>query len=361
MPRQQTTKVLVVGGSAVARRALTTYINSHNNLEVIGFATDLSIALRKLDTVTPDILTLDIHLINQENTELLEKLKAKGTLPILRIASNSTKNSTDNALVSGPSSPEFSFDPTDSSSDSVLATIAKLCDLLLTTANSSSAQKNARPVRPQQDHNRSTNVTASVSKAAQNSTLLLALGASTGGVNALKEVLMRLPAGTPGTVIVQHIPGTFSGPLAKKLDSCSAMQVKEAEHGETILQGHAYLAPGDRHLSVERKGSRFVCALSDDEPVNRHRPSVDVLFNSVAECAAKKSIGVILTGMGQDGAKGLLQLRTSGSPTIAQDEESSIVWGMPGSAVALEAADYILPLDKVAEGIRQLFALDKAA
>jgi len=361
---QETIKVLVVGGSAVARRALTTYINSHDQLEVIGFATDLSIALRKLERLKPDIITLDIHLDNIDNADLLKQLAHAHPIPIFRVCSHSTPVSKESESIELTGTLDFSFDPSCTSSAQTLAAVDSLCTKLLRAAAVTSGRQTATTSSPQ---NSSTVQSQKVATAtpkpanAQYSTLLLAIGASTGGVNALKEVLSDLPADTPGTVIVQHIPGTFSGPLAKKLNSSSAMQVKEAEHGERILQGHAYLAPGDQHLSVTQRGPHFICELSDAPPYNRHRPSVDVLFNSVAECSPKHSIGIILTGMGRDGAEGLLRMKTAGSPTIAQDEESSIVWGMPGSAVALGAADYVMALDKVADGIRQLFALNQAA
>src|SRR5262249_14635656 len=164
---------------------------------------------------------------------------------------------------------------------------------------------------------------------------IIAIGASTGGTEAIKDVLIQCPADTPGIVIAQHIPKAFSTPVAKRSHSCSPMTVYEAEDGQQILPGHVYIAPGDRHLLVVRDGARYVCRLDDGLPVNRHKPSVDVLFRSVAQQAGANAIGVILTGMGKDGALGLKEMRDAGSPTIAQDEATSVVWGMPGEAVSL--------------------------
>lgn len=183
---------------------------------------------------------------------------------------------------------------------------------------------------------------------------IIAIGASTGGTEAIKEVLVRLPADTPGVVITQHIPEAFSKPFAKRMDGCSAMTVFEAEHGQQILPGHVYIAPGSHHLIVKRDGARYICELSDGPPVNRHRPSVDVMFRSVAQNVGPNAIGVLLTGMGNDGAQGLLEMQSAGAPTIAQDERTSVVWGMPGEAVKLGAADEILPLDRIASRIIQL-------
>ena len=157
-----------------------------------------------------------------------------------------------------------------------------------------------------------------------------------------------MPADSPGIVITQHIPPKFSTSFAQRMNSISAMTVYEAEDGMQIVPGHAYIAPGDRHLIVERSGARYYCRLNDGPPVNRHKPSVDVLFRSVAQCVGPNAIGVILTGMGDDGARGLLEMKQAGAPTLAQDEASSVVWGMPGEAVKLEAADGQLPLGKIA-------------
>ena len=184
---------------------------------------------------------------------------------------------------------------------------------------------------------------------------IIAIGASTGGTEAIREVLERLPIDTPGTVIVQHIPGMFSGPFAERMNKCSAMTVCEAQDGQRVLHGHAYIAPGDFHLSLRRDGARYYCVLSDHDPVNRHRPSVDVLFHSVAKYVGKNAVGVILTGMGKDGAEGMRAMHEAGASTLVQDEASSVVWGMPGAAVAVGAVDEVLTLPKIAARIISLY------
>jgi two-component system chemotaxis response regulator CheB len=191
---------------------------------------------------------------------------------------------------------------------------------------------------------------------------LVAIGASTGGTEAIKEVLVRFPAEMPGIVIVQHMPETFTGSFARRLDSLCRIRVKEAEHDERILPGTAYLAPGHSHLSVRRIGGVYMTELSRGEPVNRHRPAVDVLFNSVAAVAGAHAVGVLLTGMGKDGARGMLEMRRAGAWNIAQDQASCVVYGMPREAVALGAADEVLPLtDIAARVVARLSAAERPA
>jgi len=184
---------------------------------------------------------------------------------------------------------------------------------------------------------------------------LIAIGASVGGTEAIRAVLSRMPADAPTTVIAQHILAAFSGPFAARLDRLSRMTVVEAQHDQPLLVGHAYVAPGGRHLRAVRDGARWHCRIGDDDPVRRHRPSVDVLFESVAAHAGANASAALLTGMGDDGARGLLALRKAGASTFAQDAASCVVWGMPGAAVALDAADEVLPLSQIAD---RLLAVD---
>ena len=187
---------------------------------------------------------------------------------------------------------------------------------------------------------------------------IIAIGASTGGTEAIKELLMVLPADTPGIVISQHIPEAFSAPFARRMDTVSAMHVAQAEDGQQIIPGHVYIAPGDRHLLVERSGAQYICRLNNGPPVNRHRPSVDVMFRSLAQNAGPNTIGVILTGMGDDGARGIREMRDAGAHTIAQDEKTSVVWGMPGSAVERGGVEQVLPLPKIAEAVLRCITAD---
>ncbi|MNV49774.1 Chemotaxis response regulator protein-glutamate methylesterase [compost metagenome] len=183
---------------------------------------------------------------------------------------------------------------------------------------------------------------------------LIAIGASAGGTEAIRVVLESMPADAPAVVITQHLPASFSTAFAERLDKHSAMSVREATDGEAILPGHAYLPAGGRHLRIIRDGARWRCRVDDTAPVNLHKPAVDVLFRSVAQSAGANAIGAILTGMGEDGARGMMALKQAGAPTLAQDEASSVVWGMPGSAVRLGAVDEVLPLERIAERLLSL-------
>jgi two-component system, chemotaxis family, protein-glutamate methylesterase/glutaminase len=186
--------------------------------------------------------------------------------------------------------------------------------------------------------------------------IIVAIGASTGGTEAIRELLGGLPADAPGTVIVQHLPKAFGAAFARRLNDSCPLRVQEATDRQEIRPGHVFVAPGDSHLRIERNGSRYLCRLDQGPAVNHHRPSVDLMFDSVAQAAGARSIGVLLTGMGRDGAQGLLRMRNAGSQTIAQDEASSVIWGMPGEAVALGAAQLVVPLPAVAARLMSLVA-----
>jgi two-component system chemotaxis response regulator CheB len=183
---------------------------------------------------------------------------------------------------------------------------------------------------------------------------IIAVGASTGGTEAIRELMVSLPPDCPAVVIAQHIPAAFSGPFARRMDGISSLSVCEPTDRQLIMPGHVYIAPGGRHLLVERDGARYRCRLKDGPPVNRHIPSVDVLFRSVAQQVGPNAVGVILTGMGDDGARGLKEMHDAGAPTVVQDEASSVVWGMPGAAVKLGAADEVVPLTQVADTVMRL-------
>jgi two-component system chemotaxis response regulator CheB len=189
---------------------------------------------------------------------------------------------------------------------------------------------------------------------ARTTEMVVCLGASTGGTEALREVLQSLPANAPGVVVVQHMPEKFTAAFAKRLNSLCEVEVSEARHGDPVLRGHVLIAPGDKHMLLERQGARYQVAIKDGPPVSRHRPSVDVLFRSAARAAGKNAMGVIMTGMGDDGARGLLEMKEAGAHTVAQDEATSIVFGMPREAIALGAADKVLALDHIARDIMQV-------
>ncbi len=344
------TKVLVVDESAVVRQVLSKLINRHPLLSVVGTAADPYIAREKIKQFCPDVLTLDIEMPRMDGHQFLRNLMRLHPMPVVMISSLAEKGSKAARLAMDLGAVDVLCKPHSDDVAGLESLEDVVCRKLLAAArvDPERLRRVAAGKREQQPRYRKTSQ-------------LLAIGASTGGTQALEVVISKLPAETPGTVVVQHIPGSFSGPFANRLNDRSAMKVKEATNNEPILQGHVYIAPGSQHLSVTRDGVFFRCRLSSDAPVNRHRPSVDVLFGTVAACAPNNAMAVILTGMGSDGAAGLLQIKHSGSPTVAQDKPSSVVWGMPGSAVALGAADKVLPLSAIAGCICDYFAVKIAA
>jgi two-component system, chemotaxis family, protein-glutamate methylesterase/glutaminase len=332
-------RVLVVDDSAVVRRVLSDALSTAAGIEVVGTAADPYAARDKIAALRPDVLTLDVEMPRMDGLTFLEKLMAAHPLPVV-VVSSLTPASSAMALralelgaVGVVCKPGSQFSIPDVARDVVhqvrAAALAKVKPL------------GARPARP----------VDTAAKAEQNfvtTRKILAIGASTGGPRAIEDVLTQLPPAGPGTVIVQHMPVQFTAEFAKRLNGLCAMRVTEATDGEEVLAGKALIAPGGRHMLLQRVGAAYVVRLKDMPAVNHHRPSVDVMMHSVARAAGANAVGVILTGMGSDGAKGLLAMREAGAHTIAQDEETSIVYGMPKEAAALGGAAQVLPLEKIA-------------
>ena len=349
-------RVLIVDDSALIRSMLTEILQADAEIEVVGAARDPYDAREKIKQLNPDVLTLDVEMPKMDGVTFLRNLMRLRPMPVVMISSLTDKGAdvTLQALEAGAidfvSKPKIDVAHTLESYSSEIIEKVKTAALAKVRAITGNAAKSRKKY----------SADAVLGKQAgtphfKTTDQLIAIGASTGGTEALKEVISALPADTPGVVISQHIPVAFSGPFAERLNASSPMTVCEAVDNQQILPGHVYVAPGNRHLLVERSGARFVCRLHDGPDVNRHKPSVDVMFRSVAQNVGANAIGVLLTGMGADGAKGLKEIQATGSPTIAQDERTSVVWGMPGEAVKLEAADSILALDKVAAKIQQLY------
>lgn len=349
-------KVLIVDDSALVRQMLTEILNSAADIEVIGVAHDPLMAREKIKALNPDVLTLDVEMPRMDGLTFLSNLMRLRPMPVVMVSTLTEKGAdiTLEALELGAvdfvSKPKTDLAHTleDYSQEIIekirIASQAKVHKLGQSTARLKTTERLSADA-----------VLAKKSKAKHFKTTdrILAIGASTGGTEAIKEVLMQLPADTPGTVISQHIPEAFSGPFAARMDGVSAMTVSEASDGQQIVTGHVYIAPGNRHLLVERDGARFVCRLNDGPEVNRHKPSVDVMFRSLAQNVGPNAISVILTGMGNDGAQGMKEMHDAGAPTIAQDEKSSVVWGMPGEAVKLGGVDKVVSLSKIAEKINE--------
>jgi two-component system, chemotaxis family, protein-glutamate methylesterase/glutaminase len=345
------TRVLIVDDSALVRQLLTEILNGDPTIEVVGTATDPYVAREKIKALTPDVLTLDVEMPKMDGITFLANLMRLRPMAVVMVSSLTEQGAdvTLQALELG--AVDFVTKPKVDLAHSLESYAEEIRAKVRMAAR---ARVRTPEVRPAVAHlitpKHSADVVLAKSGARHFKTTdrIIAIGASTGGTEAIKDVLVAMPADAPGIVITQHIPEAFSGPFARRMNSVSAMTVYEAEDGQQILPGHAYIAPGNRHLLVARDGARFVCRLNDGPPVNRHRPSVDVLFRSVAQNVGPNAIGVILTGMGDDGARGLKEMREAGAPTLAQDELTSVVWGMPGEAVKLGAAVEIVPLDAIA-------------
>jgi two-component system, chemotaxis family, protein-glutamate methylesterase/glutaminase len=340
-------RVLVIDDSAYVRQILTEILRADPGIEVVGCASDAHVAREMIRRLNPDVLTLDIEMPRMDGLTFLRNLMRLRPMPVVMVSSLTERGAevTLDALALG--AVDFLPKPHTDLGVTLRDYAAELISKVKAAAHVGV---------------RSTVATAAVPKARpaaapiSTTNIILAIGASTGGTEAIRELLAELPPDAPGTVITQHIPKAFSAAFARRLNDHSALRVQEAEDGQQVLPGHAYVAPGDRHLKIERSGARYLCRLDHGPAVNHLRPSVDVLFQSVAEAAGARCIGVLLTGMGRDGAQGLLQMRNGGSQTIAQDEASSVVWGMPGEAVALGAAQLVLPLSAIAVRLMALVA-----
>lgn len=354
----KTIKVLVVDDSALIREMLSEILNSDPAIEVIGTARDPYDAREKIKSLNPDVLTLDVEMPKMDGVTFLRNLMRLRPMPVVMISSLTEQGAdvTLQALEMG--AVDFVSKP---KIDVAHSLEDYTTEILNKVKIASAAQVRPLPgklrVVPgvEQKNSADAVLTAGGSKKHFKTTdQLIAIGASTGGTEAIRDVICTLPAATPGIVVTQHIPAAFSRPFAERVNAQSLMTVCEAQDGQQILPGHVYIAPGDRHLMVERSGARFVCRLNDGPLVNRHKPAVDVLFRSVAQNIGHNAIGVILTGMGDDGARGLKEMRDAGASTVAQDEKTSVVWGMPGEAVKLGGAESVLPLDAIAGKVMQL-------
>lgn len=334
-------KVLIVDDSALMRGVLREIINRHPDLEVVGQAPDPITARDMIKQLNPDVLTLDVEMPRMNGLEFLEKLMRLRPMPVVMVSSLTEKGNevTLKALELG--AVDFITKPKVGLVDGMNEQIYEIGEKIRSAARArihrhAIGAVEVRAPQPLAGHHLST------------TEKLVFVGSSTGGTEALKELLSRMPAGSPGMLITQHMPETFTNSFAQRLNGLSAMTVKEAEHNERVLPGHAYIAPGHSHLLVKKSGAYYFTELSRAEPVNRHRPSVDVLFNSAAEVAGSNGLGVIMTGMGKDGAQGLLAMRQAKAYTIAQDEASCVVFGMPKAAIDIGAAMEVAALRDIA-------------
>nr|WP_210424713.1 chemotaxis response regulator protein-glutamate methylesterase [Marichromatium bheemlicum] len=340
---------MVIDDSALVRKLLSELLNTAADIEVVGTAQDPYVARERIKALEPDVLTLDVEMPRMDGLTFLRNLMRLRPMPVVMVSSLTERGAdvTLQALELG--AVDFVCKPALDVSGHLKDYAAELIEKIRVAsrvrirANSvlpvaGAAPPRPRPQAPALRHYRTTD-------------RIIVIGASTGGTEAIREILMRLPPDVPGIAIVQHIPPGFSAAFAERMNRQTGLVVKEAAEGDRMMPGHVYIAPGDRHLQLARDGARYVCRINDKAPVNRHRPSVDVLFESVAHTAGTNACAALLTGMGADGAAGLKQLHDLGVYTVAQDEASSVVWGMPGEAVKRGAASAVLPLHAIGDAL----------
>jgi len=341
-------KILVVDDSALIRSLLKEIINSQSDMEMVGAAPDPIVAREMIRELNPDVITLDVEMPRMDGLEFLEKLMRLRPMPVVMVSSLTERNSeiTMRALELG--AVDFVAKPKVDIQTGLKAYAEEITGKIRAA---SKAHVRALP-NIQTTGSKSINEVLPALKNRITSTeKILVMGASTGGTEALKEVLIQLPPDCPGIVIAQHMPEGFTKSFSDRLNTLCKIGVKEAEHGDRVLPGHAYVAPGHSHLLLARSGANYVCELSKADPVNRHRPSVDVLFRSAANTAGKNAIGIILTGMGKDGAAGMKSMHEAGAHTFAQDEASCVVFGMPKEAIAQGGVDEIVSLNDMAKRV----------
>ena len=339
-------KVLIIDDSALVRQILTEILTRDGQLEVVGSAMDPCVAQEKILRLRPDVITLDVEMPRMDGLTFLEKLMRAHPMPVVMVSSLTERGceTTLRALELG--AVDFVTKPKLDISTGVMRQASEIVEKVKAAAGARLRPRRVPQARPQRAA-----LEAPIARTLRTTHHIVALGASTGGTEALREVLCTVPADAPGMVIVQHMPEKFTASFAARLNTLSRMEIREARDGDRVLPGHALLAPGDRHMELVRSGAEYRVRVFMADAVNHHRPSVDVLFHSCASNAGANAIGMIFTGMGDDGARGLLAMRQAGSHTYAQDEATCVVFGMPKEAIAMGAAEKVLPLDRMASMI----------
>ncbi len=343
-------KVMVIDDSAVVRQVVTGVIESDPGLEVMGACADPIFAMERMKKQWPDVILLDVEMPRMDGITFLKKLMQEHPTPVV-ICSTLTEAgaaTTVEALTSGAvtvvTKPKVGLKQFLSESAEELTNTLRSAARVNVTRLAARAKAGKPAVKNTAD----VMLAAPSAKAmSQTTEHVIAIGTSTGGTQALQEVLTALPAVCPGIVIVQHMPPQFTGAFASRLDSLSQIEVREAKDNDRVVPGTALIAPGGKHMMLKRSGAQYYVEIKEGPPVNRHCPSVDVLFRSVAKCAGRNALGVIMTGMGDDGARGLKEMRDAGAQTVAQDEATCVVFGMPKEAIKLDAAARIVPLDSI--------------
>jgi two-component system chemotaxis response regulator CheB len=344
-------RVVVVDDSALVRGLLTEIINRQKDMECVGAANDPLVAREMIRELNPDVITLDIEMPKMDGLDFLSRLMRLRPMPVVMISTLTERGAevTMRALELG--AVDFVAKPRIGLTDGINELATQIVEKVRVAASAHIRRTMVPPPsvgqKPEQANLRS----GAVSMGRVSTEKLICIGASTGGTEAIKEILTRMPADSPGIVITQHMPPGFTTSFAARLNSLCQITVQEAINGGRILPGHAYIAPGGKQFRVDRSGANYVCVVEDGELVNRHKPSVEVLFHSVARVVGRNAFGIMLTGMGNDGAKAMKEMKDAGSYNYVQDEASCIVFGMPREAILHGAADEVLPLLNIADAL----------
>ncbi|KTT74641.1 protein-glutamate methylesterase/protein-glutamine glutaminase [Sphingomonas endophytica] len=352
-------RVLVIDDSASVRQAMTSILSADPEIDVIAAAADPFAAARYMQSEVPDVITLDVEMPRMDGITFLRRLMAQCPVPVVMCSSLVEEGSDTLLQALEAGAVDVILKPRVGVADHLAEAHLMIRETVKGAARARIGARRAERVRAPAAKLSADAVLPPPNGRAMSKTteMVVAIGASTGGTEALREVLEALPANSPGIVIVQHMPESFTRAFARRLDGLCEVDVKEAEDGDTVMRGRVLIAPGGlRHTMLERQGARYVVSVKEGPLVSRHRPSVDVLFRSAARNAGSNAVGIIMTGMGDDGARGLLEMKQAGARTFAQDEETSIVFGMPKEAIARGAADKVVPLGRIARELLQATA-----
>lgn len=341
-------KVLIVDDSAVVRQAICYMLEQDGDIEVVGMAQDPYVAANMLKTIVPDVMTLDVEMPKMDGITFLRKIMSQHPIPVVIISTLTAKGTKTAIKALEYGAVEIITKPKLDIKEFFEEERTKLTDIIKAAAMAKLKRKTIAPLKKIEIRaNNSVDVVLSKgnnTSMVETTEKVVAVGASTGGTDALRVFLEGMPANCPPIVIVQHMPEQFTKQFAQRLNELCAMTVKEAEEGDSVIRGRALICPGNKHMILKRSGAKYYVSLSDGPMVNRHRPSVDVLFRSTARYAGQNSVGVIMTGMGHDGAKGMLEMKETGAETFAQNEKTCVVFGMPKEAIKLGGANHVLDL-----------------
>ncbi len=352
-------RVLIIDDSASVRQTLTAVLQQDPDIEVMGAASDPFMAARRIAEDVPDVITLDVEMPRMDGITFLRKLMAQHPIPVVMCSSLTEAGSETLLQALEAGAVDIILKPKIGAADHLAESGMRIREVVKSAAQARvtgvrrpSARKSVGVSNPNAKLTADAMLPPPTGRAmAKTTEMVVCVGASTGGTEALREMLEALPANAPGIVIVQHMPEKFTAAFAKRLNSLCEVEVKEAVDGDPVLRGHVLIAPGDQHMLLERQGARYYVSVKTGPLVSRHRPSVDVLFRSAARAAGGNAMGVIMTGMGDDGARGMEEMKQAGAFTVAQDEATSIVFGMPKEAIARGGVDRVVPLDQIAREI----------